>query len=143
VVSLTWVLHWVWDAFPTILIHTLWSHTIDKTNLAPLRLLDFLCIAVATMYLVSPESAFLRWRVSRPVILCGQHSLHVFCLGILLSVLGHFVLAEFYQGLAAQVAVNIAGLGLMIATANLLEWYKRAARPPRPPAATVPATASE
>jgi hypothetical protein len=140
-VSLTWVLHWVWDPFPTLLLKPLWSHTIDKTNLAPLRLLNFLALAIATMYLVPPESGFLRWSLSRPVILCGQHSLYVFCLGILLSVLGHFVLAEFYDGFLVQVAVNLAGVSLMIACAELLEWYKRAGRPP--PGAPVPATASE
>ncbi len=65
------------------------------------------------------------------MILCGQHSLYVFCVGIVLSVLGHFLLAEFYGGLFMQAAVNLVGIGVMIATALLLEWFKAAGR--RPP----------
>lgn len=140
IISLTWVLHWVYEPFPAILLKRLWSHTIDKTDLAPLRLFNFLAIAVATMYLVPTESRFLRWRAAWPIVLCGQHSLYVFCLGILLSVLGHFALAEWYGGLAMQVAVNVGGLGLMIGTAYLLQWYKTASSRPASPS---PATASE
>ena len=75
------------------------THTIDKTNLAPLRLINFLAIAVTTVAFVKPDSAFLRKRWAWPVILCGQHSLYVFCVGIVLSVLGHFLLAELYGGI--------------------------------------------
>jgi hypothetical protein len=136
IISMTWVLHSVWETIPALFIKGLWKYTIDKTNLSPFRIVDFFALAVATMYFVKPDSAFLRWRVAGPFILCGQHSLHVFCLSILLSVLGHFVLAEFYNGLSMQIAVNAAGMALMIATAGLLEWYKKAARPPaRPPGA--------
>ena len=65
-------------------------------------LINFLALALATIYFVTPERAFLRWRVAAPVILCGQHSLYVFCLGIVLAVLGHFVLSEFYGELPMQ-----------------------------------------
>lgn len=133
-INLSWVLHWLYDPFPALFLKGLWKHTIDKSDLAPLRLVDFLALAVATVYFVRPDNGFLRWRVARPIILCGQHSLYVFCLGILLSVLGHFVLAEFYDGIPMQLAVNAAGMALMIGTANLLEWYKKTSRhPPRPP----------
>jgi hypothetical protein len=127
-ISLSWVLHWAWEAIPALFIKGLWKYTIDKTNLAPLRLVDFLAMAFATMQIVSPDSRFLSSRFARPVVLCGQNSLYVFCLSILLSVLGHFVLAEFYNGLSMQIAVNAAGIALMIGTAGLLQWYKNAAR---------------
>ena len=142
VVNLTWVVHWIYDPFPAILAKQLLSHTIDKTNLAPLRLINFLALALATVYFVRPDSAFLRWRVAWPFILCGQHSLYVFCLGIVLAVLGHFVLTEFYGEIPMQIAVNVVGAGLMLGTAALLAWYKSASAT-RPGGAAVPATPSE
>jgi hypothetical protein len=52
-----------------------------------------------------------------------------------LSVLGHFILAEFHAGIAMQMAVNLAGMAAMIATAALLHWFKTASRRPRSPSA--------
>jgi hypothetical protein len=141
-VNLSWLVHWLYDPFPAILAKQLLSYTIDKTNLAPLRLVNFLALALATVYLVRPDSAFLRWRVSYPVILCGQHSLYVFCLGIVLAVGSHFVLTEFYSELPMQLLVNIVGFALMIGTAALLAWYK-AASAARPSHGSIPATPSE
>ena len=91
-----------------------------------------------------PDSAFLHSRWARPVIMCGQQSLYIFCLGILLSVLGHFLLAEFSGGLIAQVAVNVVGIGAMIGMAAVLEWFRAASRRPRPAhSSSIPATPSE
>ena len=141
-INVSWLIHWLYEPVPAILAKQLLSHTIDKTNLAPLRLINFLALALATVYFVKPESAFLRWRVAAPVILCGQHSLYVFCLGIVLAVLGHFVLSEFYSELPMQIVVNLFGFAVMIGTASLLAWYKTAGNA-RPPGTSVPATPSE
>jgi hypothetical protein len=140
VVKLSWLAHWTWDPFPALLVKPLWNYSLDKTNLAPLRLVNFLVLALATVHFVRPESAFLRWRVSYPLVLCGQHSLHVFCLGIVLAVCGHFILTEFYAALPMQILVNAVGIALMIGTAALLAWYRAASSDrPRPtaPAASV------
>ena len=76
--------------------------------------------------------------------MCGQQSLYIFCLGILLSVLGHFFLAEFAGGFLAQVAVNLVGIGAMIGVAAMLEWYRVASRGARPAhTSSIPATPSE
>jgi len=134
VISLSWTAHWIYDPFPPLFLKV-WYLTLDKTNLAPLRLVSFLALAGATLHFVRPNSPFLAWAVCRPVILCGQNSLYVFCLGIVLSVLGHFVLSEVNAGLVMQVAVNAVGIALMIATASLLQWFKTASRrssPARP-----------
>ncbi len=144
VINFSWTLHWIYDPFPPLFARALWGLSLDKTNLAPLRLLSFLVLAVATVFFVRPDSVFLRTRWARPVIVCGQHSLYIFCLGILLSVLGHFFLAEFSGGILAQIAVNLGGLGVMIGVAAILEWYKAAARRPLPAhSSSIPATPSE
>lgn len=144
IISVTWTLHWIYDPFPPLFAKALWTHTLDKTNLAPLRLFSFIVLATATVRLVRPDNAFLRARWARPVILCGQQSLYIFCLGILLSVLGHFVLAEISGGALTQIAVNVGGIGTMIGVAALLDWFKTASRRPRAPSpSSVPATPSE
>lgn len=99
-------------------------YPIDKTEMDSWRLLHFLALAWLVVLLVKPEAGFLRWRVSGLLILCGQHSLHVFCAGIFLSFAGHFVLSEVSPGLVAQFAVSITGITLMIGLAALMTWYK-------------------
>jgi hypothetical protein len=141
-INISWVIHLLYDPFPAILAKELLSYTIDKTNLAPLRLLNFLTLALATVYFVRPDTSFLRWRVARPFILCGQHSLYVFCLGIVLAVCGHFILSEFYGELPMQIIINLAGFGMMVGTAWLLGWYK-AAEHGKVTSSSVPATPSE
>jgi hypothetical protein len=126
-ICLTWLVHWIHDPFPPLFVR-LWYFTLDKTNLAPLRLVSFLALAGATLHFVRPDSRFLRARLSRAVIMCVQNSLYVFCLGIVLSVLGHFLLSDIDAGFAMQIAVNIVGLAMMVGTAALLQWFKRAGR---------------
>ena len=100
-------------------------------------------LATATTRIVRPDTAFLRAAWARPVILCGQQSLYIFCLGILLSVLGHFLLVEVSGAIATQIAINLAGIGTMIGVAALLDWFKRASRRPGPRPSSIPAMPSE
>jgi len=144
VINFSWTLHWIYDPFPPLFAKALWNYSIDKTNLAPLRLFSFLVLAIATVHVVRPDSPLLRARWAWFVIICGRQSLYVFCLGILLSVLGHFLLADISGGIATQIAVNLVGLATMIGFAALLEWFKGAARRPGGvPPASVPSTPSE
>jgi hypothetical protein len=56
-------------------------------------------------------------------VVTGRHSLHIFCLGILLAVMGHLVLREFFGGLLMQLAVSMVGIATMIAVAALMDWF--------------------
>ncbi len=98
-------------------------YPIDKTELDLLRLLHFLAQAYLVVRLVSPQAAFLSSRIARPVLLCGKHSLDVFCASIFLSFAAQFVLVEVSPSLPAQVLVSLAGMGIMVALAYLLTWY--------------------
>jgi hypothetical protein len=122
VIRLSWTIHGLWEAFPAILIRQLWP--IDKTDLALIRLVHFLALAIVVVRFVPADARFLRTRSMQPIIRCGQQSLHVFCLGILLSVLGYFVFAEWSDSLTAQLTVNIAGVALMIGAGALITWYR-------------------
>ncbi len=63
----------------------------------------------------------------RPIILCGQHSLEIFCVGVFLAFAGHFVLAEISGGAWMHFVISITGIIIMSAAAWVLSWYKREA----------------
>ena len=59
-----------------------------------------------------------------PLILCGQHSLEIFCLGVFFAFFGHFLRVELSGGAGVQVLISLLGIGVMIAVAWLLTWYR-------------------
>jgi hypothetical protein len=112
-------------------------YPIDKTNLDVLRILHFMSLAIVTIWFVPRDLAALKSPVFWPLIVCGQHSLETFCLGVFLSFAGHFVFTEVSDRLPMQIAVSVAGIVVMVAAAALVSWYKNMERRgPRPPAAT-------
>jgi hypothetical protein len=121
-IKLSWIVHNLAPGVPALLLERLWP--IDKSNLAPIRLVHFLALAIVVIRFVAADARFLRWRVMAPIVRCGQYSLQIFCLGILLSVIGQLILAEWDDSLTAQLAVNAAGVALMIGAATLLSWYR-------------------
>ena len=131
VIKFTWMLHGIWDPFPAILLRELWP--ISKSSLSPVRLVSFFAMVVIVAVLIPSGATFLRSRAARPVVLCGQQSLEIFCLGILLSALGHFALSEYDSAIVIQLAVNLVGILVMCLTAGMINWYKTKGRaaPPR------------
>lgn len=103
----------------------------DKTNLSLWRFAHFLALAYAVIYFVRPENPFFRTTVAWPVILCGQHSLHVFCLGVFLSFAGLIAIIEVDNSVPFQIFINVIGVLAMIGTACVLAWYKAKERAPR------------
>ena len=110
-----------------------WMYPIDKTNLDVLRFAHFLALAAITVRFVPSDWSGLKSPILRPAILCGQHSLEIFCLGVFLAFAGHFVMVEFYHGVAMQILVSVVGVGAMIGTAALISWYKAMERGSGPP----------
>ena len=93
---------------------------LDKTHLAPLRLLDVL----ALMYLALGSRRLLAWStaaVLKPIEACGKHSLAVYSLGSILALLGRLEFGTFGASAPMQVGVNLAGLAAMMAMALMLE----------------------
>jgi len=126
VIKFTWIIHGIWDPFPAIFLKELWP--LSKSSLSPIRLISFFAMVVIVTALIPSEAGFLRSPFARPVILCGKQSLEIFCLGILLSALGHFVLSEFDSALSIQLLVNLAGILAMCLTASMINWYKTNSR---------------
>jgi hypothetical protein len=130
VIKLSWTIHGIWDAFPGFFLKELWP--VNKNNLSPIRLVPFFAVMVLVAALVPLDAKFLRSPAAKPLILCGQQSLEIFCLGILLSALGHFVLSEYDSAIVIQLAVNVAGVLAMVVTATMIDWYKIMGRGSQP-----------
>jgi len=99
-------------------------YPIDKTNLDVLRFAHFLALAEVVVYFVPRDWPPLSWRVMRPAIVCGQHSLETFCLGVFLAFAAHFAKVEISGGIPMQIAVSVLGIALMAGVARMIAWYK-------------------
>ncbi len=99
-----------------------WMYPINKTDLDVLRFIHFL----ARLRLSGVSCQGFRparqtsWQ--RPVILCGQHSLEIFCLGVFLAFAGHSILAEFSGGAWTHFLISVPGIVIMSAAAWLFSW---------------------
>ncbi|MBR0901366.1 MULTISPECIES: OpgC domain-containing protein [Bradyrhizobium] len=107
----------------------------DKTNLAPYRFIHFAVIVILVIRFVPKEWPGLEWKVFDPLIVCGQQSLAVFCVGVFLSFVGHFELSMSSGSLLAQIFVSIAGIAIMTTVAYYISWSKKQDKPLKPPPA--------
>jgi len=101
-------------------------YPIDKTNLDVLRFAHFLALAAVTVHFLPRDWPGLHSSLLRPAIICGQHSLEIFCFGVFLAFAAHFAKVEISGGVAMQILVSAMGIVAMIAAAALLTWYKDA-----------------
>ncbi|MCJ9706661.1 OpgC domain-containing protein, partial [Bradyrhizobium sp. SHOUNA76] len=104
-----------------------WMYPIDKTDLDVLRFTHFLALAALTVRFLPRDWPGLKSRWLRPLILCGQHSLEIFCLGVFLAFAGHFILAEVSGGAAMHALISLSGVLIMWGVAWVISWYKRVA----------------
>jgi hypothetical protein len=118
--------HWLYDTL----------NPNDKTNLAPYRFVHFAVIVILVIRFVPKDWPGLEWRVFDPVIVCGQQSLAVFCVGVFLSFVGHFELMLSSGSLFAQIFVSVTGIAIMTIVAYYISWSKRQDKPPPKPAIT-------
>jgi hypothetical protein len=119
-------LTWYFPQLNFLMPHWLeqWMYPINKTDLDVLRFGHFLALAVVAVRFVPPGWPGLESRWLWPMILCGQNSLEIFCLGVALAFTGYFVLMEVSAGLVLHVLVGICGILVMSAAAWLFSWSK-------------------
>jgi hypothetical protein len=106
---------WLFDAF----------NPNDRVNLAPYRVLHFMVVAFLVTRVMSRDWRGLQWPLLRPVILCGQQSVPVFCVGVFLSFAGHFVLVMTSGSLVEQILVSVSGVAILTIVAGYIAWSKR------------------
>ena len=124
-VTLTWYVPQLGHVMPRRIEQLIYP--IDKTDLDVLRFAHFLALAALTVRFLPREWPGLKSPWLRPLILCGQHSLEIFCLGVFLAFAGHFVLAEVGGGAALHALISFSGVLIMWAVAWLINWYKQVA----------------
>jgi hypothetical protein len=99
-------------------------YPIDKTNLDPLRLTHFAALLIVVLHFLPAELPALGSKWLRPLILCGQRSLPVFCFGVFLSFAAHWILVQVSGGIVAQMLVSVVGIVLLVGIAWLATWYR-------------------
>ncbi|MBR1221074.1 OpgC domain-containing protein [Bradyrhizobium sp. U87765 SZCCT0131] len=124
-VTLTWYMPQLSRFMPRLLEQ--WMYPINKTDLDVLRFAHFLALAAITVRFLHKDWPGLKSKWLRPLVLCGQHSLEIFCLGVFLAFAGHFVLAEVAGGAWMHFAVSVTGIVVMSTAAWVFSWYKRVA----------------
>ena len=124
-VTLTWYLPQLGHLMPRVVEQ--WIYPIDKTDLDVLRFAHFLALAAITVRFLPREWPGLKSPWLKPLILCGQHSLEIFCLGVFLAFAGHFILAEVSGGAALHALISLRGILIMCGVAWVISWYKHVA----------------
>ena len=97
----------------------------DKTNLAPYRVVHLGVLVVLVVRFMPIDWPGLGKPIFRPLIKCGQQSLEVFCVGIFLAFIAHFVLEIASDGLFSELLVGTAGLSAMTLVAYYRSWSKQ------------------
>ena len=135
VVRFSWTLHEVFPRIPLIIrLPEVWF---GKTDLPPARLLSILALALVVSHFIPRDAAFMTSRAGWPVVLCGQNSLFVFCLTIVLDVLANLVLSLTDGMFVMQALVNAVGVLIMLAVGVHLAWFKAGGKVPTRPRAPV------
>lgn len=119
VVALSWSIKPLEVLIPQFLAKLIYP--IDKSDLDPLRLLHFLAIAILVARFVPSDWRGLTTPVLRGAVRCGENSLEIYCVGVLLSLAAHLVLLR-SGSVAAHAAVSAAGILLLVGCATLLTW---------------------
>jgi hypothetical protein len=122
IIALSWSIKPLEALVPQALLTLLYP--MDKSNLDPLRLLHFSALAVLVVWFVPRNWRGLTTAVMRGAILCGQNSLPIYCLGVLLTFASHLALLDVSEGLMMQIALSVGGVLVMIVAATLLNLIK-------------------
>jgi hypothetical protein len=121
-VTLTWYFPQLEHVLPHWLEQLIYP--INKADLDILRFAHFVALAVIAVHFVPAGSPILTSRWLWSMILCGQNSLEIFCLGVALGFTGYFVLTELSAGIVLHVLIGISGIAIMSGGAWLLSWSK-------------------
>jgi hypothetical protein len=86
-------------------------------------------VAILVSRLTPPDWRGLLKPWMMEMIRCGENSLAIYCLGVLLSFMGFVILSQFFSSIAMQIVISVSGIVLMIAAATLMTWTSKQDRP--------------
>ena len=104
----------------------------DKQGMQPLRLAFFFCMLVLARCLFRhdrPAWNFSDSALARPLILCGENPLPVFCTGAILSTAVSWLVDTNQLGLGGQMLVNFGGWVVCFAIATVARLARFSAVP--------------
>lgn len=96
---------------------TAFIYPVDKQGFHPLRLLHFLALAVIALRFIPYDWQRLTSWPARAAIWCGENSLAIYGLGVVLAFLAEQMLHRFGETVPLQAALSIAGIAISIAVA--------------------------
>ncbi len=106
-------------------LHVIVFPVMERANLSLWRLAHILSLAYLVSYVLRAESRVFRAWPSRVLVLCGQHSLALFCAGVLLSLAGWVAFVRLGSTLGVQVLVNAGGIAVLAGVAWVLSLRTR------------------
>jgi hypothetical protein len=114
-----------WGAVPWLgEVHQALAPLVDKTHLAPLRVIHFLAIAYLAYALAGEGGRRLRGSLVPPVQLVGRQTLAVFLAGLVLAQALGVALDVVGRDFASVTLANIGGCLALVAVAAACEWFK-------------------
>jgi hypothetical protein len=105
---------------------------ISKQHLSAWRLVHIVALAYVVATLMPPSASWLKGTWAQVLIKCGQNSLPIFSLSIILSLLGFVVLVQGGNGWIWQIAVNAVGAAVLGIVAWKLAQVRRERRKKMP-----------
>jgi hypothetical protein len=135
-------LFWLAMAYPLfgLLVAAPWTHlpglggarllpdfrtNISKQYLSAWRLAHIVALAYVVASMVPPDARWMKSTWEQVLIKCGQNSLPIFSLSIILSLLGFVVLVQGGDGWLWQVGVNVIGAAVLGVVAWKLAQVRR------------------
>jgi hypothetical protein len=97
---------------------------VAKTNLGILRWVHFLCLAYLSVAILKGREHLLHRKWATPFVKTGQQALPVFLVGIAMSLAGGMALDVWGRSIPKTIAVNSAGIFLLMLAATLVAWFK-------------------
>jgi hypothetical protein len=105
-------------------VHRELAPVIDKTHLAPLRVLHFLALAYLAFTLAGEGGRRLQGSLAPAVQLIGRQTLAVFLAGLVLAQALGIALDVGGRNAASVTLANIGGCLVLLGVAALCEWFK-------------------
>jgi hypothetical protein len=122
-ITLGWRFHALEAYVPAVIAN--WIYPIEKGELDLLRLMHFLALALLCWRLLPGDLPVLRTRLLRPLVQCGEYSLAIYCIGVLLSFAAHAILSMGWDNPALQTLFAAAGIAILAAAASFLARVDR------------------
>jgi hypothetical protein len=122
-ITLGWQFHALEAYVPTAFAKLIYP--IEKSDLDVLRLIHFLALALLCWRLLPGDLPVLSTPLLRPLVQCGEYSLAIYCISVLLSFAAHALLSMGWNNLAMQTVFGAGGIAVLAAAAGFLAKIDR------------------